>query len=100
MYVEDCSEFIVKAAENNKCIGEIINAGTGNDISINDLANLIVKDENRIEHVKNHHPKAEIMKLICDYSKAKEILNWEPKISLKEVILKLDDWIEKYEMIK
>ncbi|MFX1383445.1 MAG: dTDP-glucose 4,6-dehydratase [Promethearchaeota archaeon] len=95
MYVDDCAEFIVEASENEKCVGEIINAGTGNDISINDLAKLIVGDENRIEHVEHHHPQAEIMKLICDYSKAKRILNWEPRISLEEGISRLEKWIKE-----
>ena len=95
LYVEDCAEFIVKASECEDCVGEIINAGTGIDISINNLAKLIVKDENRIEHVEHHHPQSEIMKLVCNNSKAKRILNWEPKVSLEEGILKLEKWIKE-----
>lgn len=97
LYVEDCTDFIIKASECDKCIGEIINAGSGVDISINELAKLIVQDENRIEHVKHHHPQSEIMKLVCDISKAKRLLNWEPKVSLKEGISYLEDWIQLYE---
>lgn len=97
LYVEDCAEFIIKASESDNCIGEIINAGTGKDISINDLAKLIIKDENRIEHVKHHHPQAEIMKLTCDFSKAKRLLGWEPKISLEEGINKLEKWLRESE---
>jgi len=97
LYVEDCAEFIVLASENENCIGEIINAGTGKDISINDLAILIVKDEKRIIHVKHHHPQSEIMKLVCDNSKAKRLLNWEPETSLEKGILKLEDWIKNRE---
>lgn len=95
LYVEDCADLIVKAAECEKCLGEIINAGTGRDISIIDLAKLIVGDEDRIEHIKHHHPQSEIMKLICDNSKAKKLLNWEPKTSLEEGILILENWIRK-----
>lgn len=95
LYVEDCADFIVKAAECEKCLGEIINAGTGRDISIIDLAKLIVGDEDRIKYIKHHHPQSEIMKLICDNSKAKKLLNWEPKTSLEEGILILENWIRK-----
>jgi dTDP-glucose 4,6-dehydratase len=98
LYVEDCAEFIVKASENEECIGEIINAGTGLDISINNLAMLIVNDKNRIEHVNHHHPQSEILKLVCDNSKAKRILNWEPKTSLEEGVSKLEQWIKENEM--
>ena len=99
LYVEDCADFIVKAADSEKCTGEIINAGTGRDISINDLARIIINDENLIEHVEHHHPQAEIMKLICDNSKVIRLLNWKPKVSLDEGIQKLEKWIRENEMI-
>ena len=98
LFVEDCANFIVKASNCKNCIGEIINAGTGKDISINDLALLIVLDKSQIEHVKHHHPQSEIMKLVCDSSKAKRILNWESKTSLEEGILKLEKWIKESEL--
>ncbi len=96
LYVEDCVEFILKASECESCIGEVINAGTGKDVSINDLAKLIIKDENRIEYVEHPHPQSEIMKLVCDNTKAKRLLNWEPKISLEQGIVLLEEWISKY----
>ncbi len=89
LYVEDCAEFIVKAAFNERAVGHIINAGLGEDVSINGLAALICPDPSRIEHVKHHHPQAEIQKLVCDSSKAKELLGWEPKTSLEKGIGKV-----------
>ncbi|MFX1500414.1 MAG: dTDP-glucose 4,6-dehydratase [Promethearchaeota archaeon] len=100
LYVEDCAEFIVNASENENCIGEIINAGTGNDISINELAKLIVDDETLIKHVKHHHPQSEIKKLVCNNSKAKKLLNWEPKTLLEEGVKKLENWLKDLERIK
>lgn len=94
LYVEDCADFIIKASECEKCVGEVINAGTGRDISINDLAMKIVGDKNNIEYIKHHHPQSEIKKLKCNNSKAKELLNWEPKVSLGEGISKLESWIK------
>jgi len=98
LYVEDCAEFIVLAAESEKALGQIINAGTGSDISINDLAFLIVGDLNRIKHVEHHHPQSEIMKLVCNNSKAKNLLNWVPKTSLEKGIKKLEIWLKECEM--
>ena len=93
LYVEDCAEFIVKASFNKKAIGETINAGYGEDITIKDLALLICKDVERIRYVEHHHPQSEIPKLLCDYTKAKNLLGWEPKISLEEGIEKTKEWI-------
>ena len=95
LYVEDCAEFIVKASENDKCIGEIINAGTGKDISINDLAKLIIKDEKLIKHVEHHHPQAEIMKLVCNNTKVRGMLDWKPKTSLEEGLIILEKWLRE-----
>jgi dTDP-glucose 4,6-dehydratase len=94
LYVEDCAEFIVKAALNEKAVGEVINGGYGQDIAIKDLALLICKDAERFVHVKHHHPQSEIPKLLCDYTKANKLLGWEPKISLEEGIEKTKEWIE------
>jgi nucleoside-diphosphate-sugar epimerase len=100
LYVEDCAEFIVSAAECDKCVGEIINAGTGKDVSIKYLAEMIMGNKNLIEYVKHHHPQSEIMRLVCDNSKAKRLLNWEPKTSLKKGITKLEKWIRETEIEK
>lgn len=65
----------------------------GRDITVNDLALLIAKDKNKIRHVPHIHPQSEIMKLLCNYNKAKELLNWSPKYSLEEGIEKTKEWI-------
>jgi nucleoside-diphosphate-sugar epimerase len=95
LYVEDCADFIINGAFSEKAVGEVINAGTGSDISVNDLAKKICKDENRIKHIEHHHPQAEIQKLVCDPSKATNLLGWKPKVSLEEGIEKTKEWIKK-----
>lgn len=96
LYVEDCAEFVVEAGYSDKTNGEIINAGTGRDISINELALLIASDREQVKHVPHIHPQSEIQKLLCDYSKAKAILGWEPKTSLEEGIRRTRGWIADF----
>lgn len=95
LYVEDCVDFIQRIGENDKALGQIINAGTGRDISINNLAQIIARDDKLIKHVPHIHPQSEIMKLKCDFTKAKKLLNWEPKVSLEEGIKRTKDWIKE-----
>ncbi|RLE14096.1 NAD-dependent dehydratase, partial [Candidatus Aerophobetes bacterium] len=76
------------------------NIGTGKDISINDLALLIAGDSSRIAHIPHIHPQSEILKLICDYSKARRLLNWEPEVSLIEGIDKTKRWIKNQLKVK
>lgn len=93
LYVEDCADFIVRAMECREAVGEIINAGTGRDVSINELALMIYKNPKMIKHVKHPHPQAEIRKLVCDFSKARKLLGWEPTTSLEEGIKKTEQWM-------
>lgn len=99
LYVEDCARFVVETGYSNKVNGEIVNAGLGEDISINELAKLIVKDNNRIQHIDHIHPQSEIPKLLCDYSKAKTLLKWEPNFTLEEGIKKTEKWIKTTKLL-
>lgn len=93
LYIEDCADFIIRTSFNKHAVGEVINAGSGKDISINDLALMICRDKRKIKHVPHPHPQSEIRKLVCDYSKAKKILGWKPKISLDEGIKRTTQWL-------
>ncbi len=88
LFVEDCAEFIAKAAFSEKAVGEVLNAGTGKSTSINDLALMVCKDETKIKHVPHHHPRSEIQNLVCNYSKAEKVLGWKPRTSLEDGIKK------------
>ena len=92
LYVEDCIDFLYRASLNDKTYGQILNAGFGQDISINDLARLVCPDERRIQHIEHHHPQSEIQKLLCDSTKAKTLLGWEAKVDLPTGIEKLKSW--------
>lgn len=93
LYVDDCARFVIEAGYSDKVDGHIVNAGLGRDISINDLAKLVVGDESRIEHVEHIHPQSEIQKLLCNSTKAKQLLGWEPQTTLEDGLKLTEDWI-------
>jgi UDP-glucose 4-epimerase len=94
LYVDDCAEFIIKAGFSDEVNGEIVNAGTGNDISINNLALVITEDINRVKHIEHIHPQSEIPKLLCNSKKAKDLLGWEAETSLEKGISLTFNWIK------
>jgi nucleoside-diphosphate-sugar epimerase len=94
LYVEDCARFVIQAGYSDEVNGEIVNAGLGRDISINDLAKFIVGDETRIKHVPHIHPQSEIPKLLCNYQKAKTLLGWTPQVTLEEGLRRTEEWIQ------
>lgn len=93
LYVKDCARFVVESGYNDKVNGEIVNAGTGRDVTINELAEIISKYRVNINHVKHIHPQSEIMKLKCNFDKAKKLMVWEPEYGLEDGIKETEEWI-------
>ncbi len=93
LYVEDCADFVIAAGMDSRANGQLLNAGLGRDVSINELASLICKNKQRIKHVPHIHPQSEIQKLLCNYEKAYSLLGWQPQVSLEEGIARTRDWI-------
>ncbi|MCY9692374.1 dTDP-glucose 4,6-dehydratase [Paenibacillus alginolyticus] len=99
LYVEDCARFVVEAGYSDQVNGQIVNAGLGRDISVNELAQLIAGDDSKIKHVTHIHPQSEIQKLLCNSQKAKRLLGWEPQVSLEEGIARTEAWIRTSHLI-
>ena len=97
LYATDCARFIVEATFSDETIGEVLNAGTGHDVSINELAELIATGDTEITHVEHHHPQSEVQKLLCDPTKACEMLDWEPQVTLDEGVSRLRMWLHDRE---
>ncbi|MDJ1431987.1 GDP-mannose 4,6-dehydratase [Halostagnicola sp. A-GB9-2] len=95
LYATDCARFIVEGTFSDDAVGEVLNAGTGSDISINELAETVATEGTDITHVEHHHPQSEVQKLLCDPSKAEAMLGWEPQVSLEEGIDRLRDWLRE-----
>ena len=93
LYVEDCARFVCDALASDAAIGELLNAGTGVDVSVNELAALVERDPDRIVHVEHIHPQSEIAVLRCDARVARRLLGWEPEVSLAEGLARTRDWM-------
>jgi dTDP-glucose 4,6-dehydratase len=93
LFVEDCADFVCRAAEEPGAEGEVINAGTGRDISMKDLAQLIASAGNRVDHVPHDHPQAEIPRLLCNPAKAERLLGWRPATTLEEGLERTRAWL-------
>lgn len=94
LYVDDLADACVFLMENHghREIGEFVNIGTGNDITIKGLAELVAETvgfKGRIE-LDSTKPDGMPRKLL-DVSKIKA-LGWQPKISLKDGIRKTYEW--------
>ncbi|GAG76893.1 unnamed protein product, partial [marine sediment metagenome] len=75
------------------------NFGRGEEVSILDLANKIIKFCGRKGNIEPVHVEpriGEVERLISDATKAKDLLGWEPKVSLEEGLTKFIQWYKDY----
>lgn len=84
VHVNDVAEANLKAAfsKNKKAIAQPINIGYGKNVSIMEIATTIGKDNLDFIHLSERLGEAQHTQ--SDNTRAKEILDWSPKISVQE----------------
>ena len=95
-YVTDQVEGLLKLALSEEAKGEVVNIGSDKEITILELAKLIQELTNSSsEIIFKELPKDDPLRRKPDITKAKEILGWEPKVELKEGLLKMIEWFKE-----
>ena len=95
-FVDDLIEGIYNFMSVEKKITGPINLGNPDEITINDLAKLIIEMTNsKSKIIKLKLPEDDPKKRKPDISLAKKILNWSPKTSLEEGLKKTINYFEK-----
>ncbi|MDB3990734.1 SDR family NAD(P)-dependent oxidoreductase [Gammaproteobacteria bacterium] len=98
-YVTDTATALACLSSIDSYIGKSINIGSGKEISIEDLSNLIVKlckkDVDVIFEQKDRmRPEnSEVYRLLCDNTLIKEHSNWRPLVSIEDGLKMTIDWI-------
>lgn len=89
LHVSDCVRANLLAAMSENVKGFAINiGGKGDEVKILDLGYLIIKLLNKKTPIIFKDPKlGDIRRLVADISRAKTLLEYEPKISLEEGLL-------------
>jgi UDP-glucose 4-epimerase len=97
-HVKDAIKAILLLAGNNKSIGEVFNIGGKGEITILDLAKLVIKQTNsKSEITFTEYEDAyavgfeDMARRVPDISKVKLFTGWEPEIDLKRVIKDVAD---------
>ncbi len=98
-FVFDTVRGFIHVAQSDNSVGQVTNIGSGREISIGDLVkkigSLMGKDIVVTQDPNRMRPgKSEVERLLCDNTKAREILNWEPQVTLDKGLELTIDWIE------
>ena len=93
-YINDLIEGLIKLMDSNYNLP--VNIGNPNEITIKKIAELIVnmtRSKSKIIYLPL--PKDDPTNRKPDINRAKEVLNWEPKIKLKEGLIKTINYFKK-----
>jgi NAD dependent epimerase/dehydratase len=99
-FVQDTVSGFIAFAECEATTGEVVNLGSGGEVSINQIVELVSeclgkKINIRKEKDRIRPKKSEVERLFSDSGKAKELFDWNPRIELKEGISRTIRWLEK-----
>jgi NAD dependent epimerase/dehydratase len=100
-FVADTVSSFLALAETNAAIGRVVNVGSGREISIGELASMVMRitgkeaeilcDEERLRP-----EKSEVDRLVCDASLARELTGWQPKHTLEQGLKITAQWVEQH----
>ncbi|MDF3293912.1 SDR family NAD(P)-dependent oxidoreductase [Streptomyces silvisoli] len=99
-FSEDTARGFLAVAQSDRTVGEVVNIGSGQEISIGALAELlievtgsparVVRDEGRIRP-----SGSEVERLLCDATKAHDLTGWKPQVPLREGLLRTSEWLRQ-----
>ena len=100
-YLDDTVEGFLLGGQAELWDGETYNLGTGEEITIGAVAELIFKimgkqPEIKVEPSRLRPEKSEVMRLISDNRKASMNLNWQPKVGIEEGLRRTIEWISAH----
>ena len=85
-YVKDVVEASMLALNCERCVGEVINVGTGKPTTINQVAEILTEffGGTHVKPVYGVPRKGDIRNSFADIGKAERLIGYRPKIALKE----------------
>jgi len=99
-FVGNTVDAFIRLAEADGGLGEIYNTGSGVEVSIREVVEIIQEilgSKAKIEKdPKRVRPsKSEVERLVCNGEKLKGLTDWSPKVSLKEGLKQTCTWMRK-----
>jgi len=88
LYVNDTVNAVLKVINNKNILGQEINIGSNKFYRIKDIIEIVSEILSKkvivkLDKSRLRPKKSEVKYLLCDYSKAKRIINWSPSITNK-----------------
>lgn len=99
LFVKDTARGFLHVGTHEKSLGQVLNLGTGKDVSIGQLLELCIQltgatPNLQIDDARIRPKNSEVMHLLCNASRSMELTGWQPKYSLEEGLLQVIDFIK------
>ena len=96
-FVGDTCRGFLALADCDASIGKAVNIGSGKEISVGDLAGMIIRlmgvDVDIETDDERTRPKeSEVERLLCDNTLIRELTGWAPAVSLEDDLRRTIDW--------
>ncbi|MFQ3633687.1 GDP-mannose 4,6-dehydratase [Roseiflexus sp.] len=100
-YVSDTVAGFLAAADRDEAIGRTINLANNDEISVGELAEKIIALVGRDVRIETDEARlrpatSEVFRLHGDNRLARELLGWQPLVSLEEGLRRTIDWIAQH----
>lgn len=100
-FVSNTVDGFVAAASTPEAIGLTLNLGSGREISIGDLAQLIAQLIGQPINIESDADRvrpdgSEVERLLADSRLARSVLGWEPIVSLEDGLQRTIDWVQRH----
>jgi NAD dependent epimerase/dehydratase len=99
-FVADTCAGILAAAAAPAVVGRTVQLGTGNDVSVREIvaqvAVLLDKDLSvEVDAARIRPERSEVLRLVSSPALARELMDWEPRIELRDGLAQTVDWIDR-----
>lgn len=100
-YVADTARGFAMVGGADEALGEVVNVGSGEEVSIREIVRLvgeIVGRELLVEgdEQRMRPAKSEVSRLHSDSTRAKTLAGWEPEVALRDGLRMTTDWIREH----
>ena len=100
-YVSDTVEGFVRAAASPAAVGKTINLGSGRETTIEDLVRMIAELAGKpvaieVDEARARPAGSEVERLVASSTVARELLGWEPSVSLEEGLQATFAWVQEH----
>ncbi|MGZ4281041.1 MAG: GDP-mannose 4,6-dehydratase [Gaiellaceae bacterium] len=98
LFVEDTVRGMMACAEADAAVGEVVNLGSGTEISIGELAERVQRAVGRelpvrLDEQRLRPPDSEVERLVAGTAKAQRLLGWQPQVDLDEGLGRTIEWM-------